>query len=88
MIHLKSVTRLFPSWVEGEWVRSIKRGICGWTGWYTTAGVDQVDSDWFRLGASGDNISLSAEGPLYVDIECDVLYLQDCQDDYLTLDRG
>jgi hypothetical protein len=53
---------------------------CGWTGWYRTAGVDQVDSDWFRLVASGDNISLSAEGPLYVDIECDVLYLQDCQD--------
>ncbi len=53
---------------------------CGWTGWYTTAAVEHRDSDWFRMTASGDNIHLVAEGPLFVDMECDVMYIQDCDD--------
>jgi len=38
------------------------------------------DSDWFRFVASGDSIHLEAQASFFVDMACDVMYIEDCQD--------
>lgn len=53
--------------------------LCGWTGWYTTDDVELRDSDWYRMVASGENIHLENQESFFVDMECDVMYIEDCQ---------
>ncbi len=53
---------------------------CGHTGWFETGGVTHRDSDWLQLEAAGQEINVAAEGPLFLQTSCDVMFLQDCQD--------
>ncbi len=53
---------------------------CGSTGYYSVAGEEYRDNDWFVMVASGDNIHLETESSHFMPTECDVMYLDGCND--------
>ena len=51
---------------------------CGNTGYYTTGGELHRDSDWFVMVASGNNIHLETNSSHFLPTDCDVMYLNGC----------
>jgi len=53
---------------------------CGYTGYYNVAGELQVDQDWFVMVANGSNIHIETNSSHFLSTDCDVLYLDNCND--------
>ncbi len=51
---------------------------CGNTGYFTVDSNWQRDSDWFVMVADGDNIHVETNSSHFLPTDCDVLFLEDC----------
>jgi len=52
---------------------------CGNTGWYWRDEQEYRDTDWLQLVAAGDLIHVAGMSSHFQPIDCDVLFMQDCQ---------